>query len=313
MSNVPEVKDTKSNMEVPEYLQLYAAEHDLETGLEEILESSRPPFVKIVQDQSTELRAKGFSVGDVLLTEDDFCIADIIKNETGQATKQSERVSFTPLSFYREWICRNPLNVKPFIRERSRDPNSVIARKAKSFDQSISNEFHPDHPGDPKKMMKFCETLNYISLLHGVEGYEDKVVIVSFSVGSYKNGKDFGTLLSMRRLPNGASAPYYMCNFELFSEYSTSTNGDVYYALQASNPSTGPGYPPKEDIARNHQMFKDLKVVNDAVKAADIAANGSAPQLIVEPQAVIAAPPVANPQQIQQQSQNTIEQANEVF
>jgi len=282
--NLPAVP-TNSN-DLPEYLQIYLADREvpLASGLEEARQYTTAQYVKIVQSSSTEL-LKDRSVGDVILTPTNEVIAPVILTADGAPTTESQRIPFTPLSFFVEWIIRNPINVEPFVRERSRDPNSEIARRAKSFDKSVNTLPYPEEPDNREKSIKFCETLNYISFLH-LDGFDSIPVIISFSVGSYKNGSSFGALANLRK------APMYHCIFELYSKYTVAKKGD-YYSLTADNPQTGPRYVKEEDMDRNTLLFDGYLETNKMIRDQEIQNEAPAIEAVVETAPALLAAPVA--------------------
>ncbi len=263
MANSENLPAVQNNNDLPEYLQLYLADQKapLATGLEEARQFTTAQYIKIVQSSSTDL-LKERSIGDMILTPDDDLIAPVILDTEGKPTTESQRIPFTPISFFVEWIIRNPLNVEPFVRERSRDPSSEIASRARSFDKSINTLPYPEEPDNREKSIRYCETLNYISFLH-LEGFNSVPVIVSFSVGSYKNGSAFGALAGLRK------APMYCCIFELYSKYTVAKKGD-YYSLTADNPRQGPSYVEQGDLQRNTDLFKGYLETNKLIRDQEI-------------------------------------------
>ena len=168
-----ELATTDPRANLPSFL----AERDTEVqGMEELNRVVRPPYVKVVQSQSTELIQSGMQAGDVVLRPTD--------------TPLPEQFHITPLYVFTEYCCVNPYKLKdklPMIRERTLDHDSELADKARALETAPC-------PEDDKEELQYRSVLVYIVWIHELE----LMASVAFSGSEYKTGSNFGARIRMR-------------------------------------------------------------------------------------------------------------------
>lgn len=149
-------------------------------GLEDF---SKPPRLFIVQALSGPPIKPPFADGDIIVVSG----SKIIKIGNFETP-----YSFTPLYFFVDYLALNPNSVKPFIKDRSFDPNSIIAKKARAFirEQVVG--------GSPDQVIKYVTNLNFIHIIHNEEIGEIPVHN-SFNRGTFKVGQSLIGLIQDRR------------------------------------------------------------------------------------------------------------------
>ena len=206
---------------VPTYM------NDQPLGTEELGHYITPPRLKIVQKQSGEELLAAFGPGDIIIVPDMQVIAAWERSTRGQVAGEAPHFTLSPIFFFPEWAVWNPLSTKgqlPAIRERTLDPKSDIAAKARDPERRI--EDHPDVKGET---LHYVEHLNFICM---VADYPNPVV-VSFSRGEHKAGRQFANLVKMRR------APLYGCSFTAVCGLRSNNQGS-WYGLDIQNNEEAP-------------------------------------------------------------------------
>lgn len=144
---------------------------------------SKPPRIFVVQALSKAPLKPPFKDGDIVVSG------------AGKFIKIGDfetPYSFTPVLFFVDYLALNPNSVQPFIRERSFDPASTIAKKAKAF----TREQLPGGASD--QVIKYVTNLNFIVIVHHEEIGEIPVH-QSFNRGTYKIGQSLIGLIQDRR------------------------------------------------------------------------------------------------------------------
>lgn len=158
-------------------------------GTEELSQIMVPSRLKILQPiiQDETLRAD-FAPGDCLIVPENLMIAN----------EGSPAIAFTPVVFYREWCIWNPLKMQgqlDFIRDRSMDPQSEIAKRA-----SDPNGREEPCPENPKETLRYMAHLNFLCVLH-IEEAPPLPVLMTFVSAEYKKGQRFANLIIARNDP----------------------------------------------------------------------------------------------------------------
>jgi hypothetical protein len=185
MSN--ELSKPSSDAQVPAFL-----EQDRTLGTELLNEYVRPPRLKIVQAMSREPFDQ-YNAGAVLIVPHMIVFADYNKVE-----KRGEPWRFVPLFFYPEWVQTNPMDLigkAPFVRARSLDPTSELARKAR--DRETWMEPHPDNP---ELQVANREHLNFVVMPYEHE-LAGTMCVMTFSKANFKDGANLAAMIKMRRAP----------------------------------------------------------------------------------------------------------------
>ena len=222
MSENELVKPQAGQLAVPDYLKV-ADDHSLDT----IKEYVRPPRIKVIQGMSDAKLKDAFGVGVTVLIPDNIIIMDVARDEKGNVlVGNTVPFAFTPLFFFAEFCLWNPMSMKgklPPIRERSFDPNSQIAARARDFKNR-----YVACPEDPGKDCVYCEHLNFIVHVHS----HNEPCILTFSRGEFKAGQSFAALAKMR------GVPLYGNIFHANLAFRKNDKGE-WYGLDISNPSGG--------------------------------------------------------------------------
>lgn len=175
----------------PNYLQKYVQE---DTSLDSLKEHRVVPRLKIIQATSdTELK-KTFGEGTVIVRPGD---AIICKYE-----KEPEFFHFVPLFFFVEFAKWADIRVSTgqMILERSHDPTSQLAVKAKDFKKR--NELYDNHeqlPENERHYYRYVEHLRFIGLIYGDHPLVGTPVTLSFERGEWGQGKNFISAVTLRR------------------------------------------------------------------------------------------------------------------
>jgi hypothetical protein len=156
-------------------------------GTEQLDQYVRPPRLKIVQAQSKP-PYDTYEPGTVLLVPQNITFA-----EFERVTREGKPFKFVPLFFYPEWIKTNPLGMEPFIIERSIDPRSDLAMKARN-----KETWHEPHPTDPGKQVSNREVLNFVVMPYQSPQF-DTMCVMTFSKAEFKTGSNLAQMIKMRK------------------------------------------------------------------------------------------------------------------
>lgn len=157
------------------------------TGIEEMERFIVPPRLKIVQKQSSEELLAAFSIGTVILSPQRVLVVE-----------PGTPFTFTPIFAWPEWYSANPIETKgqlPFIRERTLDPTSRLAKKCANPDFWVETV----EENGKKLEIRNIEALNFLVKIHDVESVGSTDVVMSFSRGEHKTGTSFLGLIKTRR------------------------------------------------------------------------------------------------------------------
>lgn len=175
----------------PNYLQKYVTE---DTSLDNLKEHRVVPRLKIIQATSdTELK-KTFGEGTVIVRPGD---AMICKYEA-----EPGFFHFVPLFFFVEFAKWADLRATsgPMILDRSHDPTSQLAIKAKDFTKR--NEMYDGHdklPENERNYYRYVEHLRFIGMIYGDHPLVGTPVTLSFERGEWGQGKNFISAVTLRR------------------------------------------------------------------------------------------------------------------
>lgn len=203
-----------------------------------------PPRVKVIQSNAEEQYSK-FQPGDVVLVPQGIVVAHV-----------DEAFHFVPLLFYPEWAAVNPIETKgqlPMFRERTFDPNSTLARKARNPD--LRREPCPECAG---KDIKNTEFLTFICLILNNEECLGMPVALSFSSGSHRDGSQLSSLVKMRRCPIFGG----VYEGKVPKTKRKNTKGQ-WYAIEVGNPSVESGV---ESFVQDPAVYDKLKELHLQLK-----------------------------------------------
>lgn len=184
----------------PDYLAQYIEQDD---SLEMLKEHRTVPRFKIVQATTEQELQGSFGVGSCVVRPGDALVAKF--------NAEPKTFDFVPLFFvceYAKW--RDLKGTGPMILERSADPGSDLARRAKSAE--LRKEAYPNqnHIADEKDKMyySYVEHLRFIGVIYGDHPLAGTPVTLSFERGEWRQGKNFISAITMRREEvNGESKP----------------------------------------------------------------------------------------------------------
>lgn len=180
MSN--EIANTNNDPQLPAFMQ-----NEEVMGTDDLGQFVRPPRLKIVQAMSKEPFDQ-WAKGTVVVVPQMVVFAD-----ADVATKKGTPFKFVPIFFYPEWVQTNPLSKSPFIRERSLDPTSDLARKAKNRETWVET-----HPEDPSLVVTNREHLNFVVMPydHPMEG---TLCVLTFARANFRDGTNLAAMIKMRK------------------------------------------------------------------------------------------------------------------
>lgn len=209
-----------------------------------------PPRLTIVQALSPDALKQTFAEGSVVVTPQMMEVA-------GMATPtEGVPFFFTPVFFFVEWVCWNPRATKgslPVIRQRSTDPKSQLAAKARS--RELWEEDCPEAAGEK---IRNCEHLNYIMALVGDHPLAGTPIVSSFARSEHRVGTNLATLIKMRK------AALFGCQFMATSARRTNAKGK-WFGLDIQNPPGDSGIAP---YVRDEAKFDALHALHDELKTA---------------------------------------------
>lgn len=232
---------------LPDYIR-----QETELGIEDLKDFVVPPRMKVVQKQSDARLLEQFSAGDIIIVPNMQAVAALERDAKGRPSGDPIPFKFTPLFFFPEWCTWNPLEMKahlPSIRERSFDPKSIIAMKARDQEKRIES-----CPENAQYKIRHTEHMNFLIMLtdHELSG---QPIVMSFSRAEHAAGRRLASLIKMRK------APIYSCIFEGRAAPRSNNMGD-WWGIDATNPSvdTVPWVSKEEfDVYKAaHQEFKKL-------------------------------------------------------
>jgi hypothetical protein len=256
---------------LPAHLQ-NAISHKESTGLEEMGNYIVPPRLKIIQDKKDD-KYESFASGDV-----------IVVPQLEKLCSKGEPFQFTVLYTFDEFCVHNPYQLRaslPMIRERTIDPKSDLAEKAR-------NMITEPCPENLEHEIKYVTHLNFLIAVHGIESLKGIELLVSFHLGEFKTGQG---LLNLLRMRSNGGIPIYG---HVLSAHSAKHSGGGFnwMGLDISNPSAeyidagGSQYVTDEDLYNSFEAAHNEAKANksriqadygDADAVAD-AANVDAPE-----------------------------------
>lgn len=184
----------------PNYLQKYIEE---DKSLDHLKEHRVVPRLKIIQPTTDADLKKSFGEGTVIVRPGD---AMICKYE-----EDPESFDFVPLFFFVEWAKWADLRATsgPMILDRSHDPTSELAIKAKDFTKRTEvYEGHDKLPENERNYYRYVEHLRFIGIIYGDHPLVGTPITLSFERGEWGQGKNFISAVTLRRQSvDGVSQP----------------------------------------------------------------------------------------------------------
>lgn len=221
----------KGSENLPAHLQLQPGEESM--GLKLLNQYRIPPRLKIVQGQSKPELKQEFPEGSVICMPQKLPVAAMVFDEaTKRFAPNSVPFTFTPLFFFVEYFCFNPIKLSHLtaIRDRSIDPKSAVARAAKK--KETREQVCPDDK-EGKEMMRFREALTFCIHITDVEALWGVPVTMSFMGGEYGTGQRFIGDIGLRH------NPYIFGNvFQAFTALRNKDN-NWWYGYNTTAPAPG--------------------------------------------------------------------------
>jgi hypothetical protein len=220
---------------------LVDASKDAPSGLETVSNMLLPPKLMIRQGltNSDEVRNM-FREGEIYLAPDLRKLW----------THGEQPVRFTPILCFSEWTLNNPNGMKPFVIERTTDPNHKIARASRNAETRsipIPGSQDPKAPGQPLYKTA-VEHLTFLVVLH-IENGPQMPVLLDFSKAGLMHGKRFNNLIVAR------NQPLYAGVYEL-STATQVNQGQTFHVWSVTNPAPGTQWVSPEQF----NLFKTLHI-----------------------------------------------------
>jgi hypothetical protein len=243
MSN--DLTTTKNNLPaVPDYLKVEG-----DTSIDDLKQYIRPNRVKVIQSMTDDELKNAFGLASVIVVPENLLIMSAAKDDKGNPNPgTTPPFLFTPIFHFTEFCSWNPLEAKgqlPAIYERSFDPTSLVARKARDF--RARTEVHPDNP-DWK--LTHCEHINFIVMIQGLH----EPCVLTFSRGEFKAGTSFAGIIKARY-----PVPLYGNVFAANLAYRQGKKGN-WYGLDISNP------PGEESPFLGEETFQAYRLLYEEYK-----------------------------------------------
>lgn len=203
----------------------------------------RPNRIRCLQSLSDLVKERHYHAGDIIALPLKQMIAPVKLNEQGAPTKTGEPFHIVPIYFYPEYITWNPRGSKKAIRERTTDPNSEIAKKARNpetREETIDSE-----------KVKHQEHLNFIVMVIDAPGFENMAMSLSYSKSEWLTGSNLCTLIRSRQ------APSYGCIFKAQANMRTNSEGE-WYGIDVSNPDSN-----QSAFVENKEQFEAYEKLHD--------------------------------------------------
>lgn len=220
-------------------------------GVDELTQYIRPPFIKIVQGSAEASLKELFEEQSVVLVPGN----DLIM-------KPGEKMLFTPLFFYVEYLCVNPLELKgdlPMVHDRSFDANGEIAQKARDANRRNEQLFNPDGTPIMKKgkpvYRSYQDTRVFLIVIHSPV-QPGMICALTFSRAELRTADRLATLISARQ-----ASPFF-CIFE--GEIGMHKNADFdWWGFNLDNPSEGMPWVGEQEAAMYEKQHNLLKQAFD--------------------------------------------------
>lgn len=215
-------------------------------GIEDLKKYVSPPRIKIVQKSADNELLERFSLGDVIVQPAQVLVSKYDKDNP-------EPFLFVPLFFFPEWATWSPIELRgqvPMILERTSDPDSVLAKKAKN----PNLRFEAKEYEGRQMQVRHVEHLNFIVVLYDHELGIDPMVL-SFQRGEHGSGIRFNSLIKMRR------ASLFACVFQAQVALRKGHKGE-WAGLNITNPDLEGSSPwvledEVEGLRKKHLEFKE--------------------------------------------------------
>ena len=210
---------TELTTQLPEHLQrAIANKGNQASGLEEMANYIVPPRLKVVQDKKDDERFEDVPSGTVVV------IPQMLR-----LCGKGESFRFTPIYAWDEFTIHNPYQMRstlPFIRERTVDPKSEIADRARNREEFPC-------PESEAHFCKYVTHLNFLLAIHDVPDLAGIEVLISFHTGEFKTGQH---LLNLLRMRTNTGVPMYGVVLEATpGKHTSGTNN--WMGLDISNPT----------------------------------------------------------------------------
>lgn len=178
---------TALGQEIPDWMLV---PKDELASTQRMAEYVTPPRLKIISSMTDHELKQKFGETAVIVRPDDIAVTEPIDFRKGE--KEGQPFVVIPLFFWTEYTEQNPYGVAnlPFIKDRSTDPDSRLARLCRQTD--MKKRSYPC-PEDPSKNCRYAEVLNFIVHLAD-PGVFQSPLHMSFQVGTFSEGKEWSKL-----------------------------------------------------------------------------------------------------------------------
>jgi hypothetical protein len=209
-------------------------------GFELAVGYDKPSFGKVIQQMTGSPFKPPFNEGDLIIVPDSERI--ITKDEI---------FHFAPVFFYPEFCIHNPREGKlEWIREKTLDPTSDLAKRAKSSDPTI-NSF--PCPENPKYDCKYTQHLNFvIVLLDHDEAIGDTPIVLTFHRGEFQRGSKIIKLVKARKIEH-----IFACRLQASISLRITAKGQ-WYGLDIINPEDGICLVDEDRKDQFYELYKSI-------------------------------------------------------
>jgi hypothetical protein len=220
---LPAVQKIGGALALPEHLKGRAI-----VGVEELNKYVVLPRIKVVQKQAADQLLQQFNIGDVVITP----TFSLVCPYTNTDKSPGDPWYFTPLYFFANWAVWSPISLRgqvPMILEETSDPESEIARRARSKNKD-DRFVDMDKEGFPRERKRYVEQLNYVITLQRHD-LADMPMMLTCSKGEHFSGSKMSNLVQARK------SSIFACVFQANVVYRPGQNNLDWYGIDFSNPA----------------------------------------------------------------------------
>lgn len=248
-TNLPATTSTNRGIATVEERPSFLQTDSKPLGVDQVRKKIQPPYMKVVQKSSDTNMLDEFGQGALVLVPDNIEILP---------PKATAGVRFIPVFMFVEFLKLNPLGLRgaePMIAERTKDPNSEIARRA--ITKELWYEAHPRFPNDEKNRIRYAESLCFVCVFDE-PGLPDTPFMLCFMKGQIGVGRKFCNLINMRR------ANIFDCVFELKVDPNIAKNAQgEWWKFMIENPPERAWVTEQQHVALM-DLWKSMADANDA-------------------------------------------------
>lgn len=230
---------------VPDFLQNY---NEQDTSLANVSGYRILPRISLIQGLTPQEKRGGHAPGDAILSPGGSLLM-----------RMGQPVLFVPLFNFTEFISywdRNDKSHESVIAERTYNPTSVCARKARSKDGRREPYGERDKNGVPRYYQNHVEHIQFAVLIYSGD-LAGTIATLSFAKGEYFVGQAFCSLIMQRRV-DGRNVPLWAQVYEMKSAVHKNKRGNEWFGIDCQNPQNAAPFIKNEEAPTFRAEFEKL-------------------------------------------------------